>query len=50
MFYIILSGKVSVIIPCPVEMEINMEGLFIYTIRNFDNIDWNKLLHGDSIR
>lgn len=50
MFYIILRGEVGVIIPTPYEIECTSEELYIFCIKNLENIDWNKFTHGDSIK
>jgi CRP-like cAMP-binding protein len=52
-FYVILAGAVEIKVPMPVELEgssATPEGLLIFLVTYFDNICWEKLHNGLSIK
>lgn len=47
LFYIILSGEVSVKLPTIVEFETTPEDFFIFCIQYFEDIEWTKIPNGE---
>ncbi len=53
LFYIVITGQVSIMTPSPVELEIEnttAEGLLTFFVTYFEDVFWEKIINGDKIK